>query len=150
MSKIVGVINNFDGEYAFLSNFYDSPIKGDDGITYPTVEHFFQAMKTEDLDYRRRISWASTPGIAKRMGRTLQLRPDWEAVKEDYMHIALIKKFADPKLKEKLLATGDAVLVEGTTWHDCYWGVCNCEKCAGNGLNRLGHHLSRVRDFYKQ
>jgi ribA/ribD-fused uncharacterized protein len=143
------IIDNFDGEYAFLSNFYESPIKGDDGITYPTVEHFFQAMKTEDLDYRKRISWTSTPGIAKRMGRTLQLRPDWEAVKEDYMHIALIKKFAIPELQEKLLATGDAALVEGTTWHDQYWGVCNCAKCMGQGFNRLGYHLQQVREFYK-
>ena len=143
-------IDGFDGEYAFLSNFYPSPIRGDDGILYPTVEHFFQAMKTEDLDYRKRIAWAATPGQAKRMGRQLQLRPDWEAVKEDYMRIALVKKFSNPELKAALIATGDADLIEGNTWHDNHWGDCRCENCCDKeGLNWLGRLLMIVRNYYK-
>lgn len=141
-------INKFDGEYAFLSNFYESPIKGDDGIAYPTIEHYFQAMKTTDLDRRRQIARAATPGQAKRMGRQVDLRPDWEELKEAYMLIGVTKKFADPELRQKLLDTKDAILVEGTTWHDRYWGVCTCEKCQGNGLNRLGHILMKVRYNY--
>jgi len=133
-------INRFDKEYSFLSNFYSSPI-WDDGIVYPTVEHYFQAMKTLDPNQRRTISMAATPGIAKRMGRKVQLRKDWEQVKEHYMLFALRQKFLDPTLKERLLATGDTYLEEGNTWHDTYWGVCN-----GVGENRLGYLLMQVRE----
>lgn len=41
----VKIIDSFHGEYAFLSNYYDSPIFYD-GILYPSVEHAFQAAKT--------------------------------------------------------------------------------------------------------
>ena len=139
------VIDKFDGEYAFLSNFYESPIKGDDGITYPTVEHYFQAMKTLNKGQRQEIAAQDTPGKAKRLGRAVDLRPDWEAVKESYMYLALVQKFQDPELRQKLLATGNSTLIEGNTWHDRYWGVCKCEKCGGNGLNRLGYLLNKVR-----
>ena len=143
-------IDSFDGEYAFLSNFYPSPIKGDDGIMYPTVEHFFQAMKTEDLDYRQRIAWAATPGQAKRMGRKLELRPDWELVKGEYMWIGLVKKFSFPEMKKLLLDTDDATLIEGNTWHDNCWGNCTCEKCVDKaGLNRLGSLLMDLREEFR-
>ena len=113
----MNIINRFDGKYAFLSNFSLSPITFE-GITYPTVEHYFQAMKTLDLDMRRTIAAAATPGIAKRMGRKVHLREDWERVKDAYMKNALRAKFQDPKLKAKLLATGDTYLEEGNTWHE--------------------------------
>jgi Xaa-Pro aminopeptidase len=71
---IMNKIDCFDGEYAFLSNFYDSPIEKD-GIVYPTNEHFFQAMKTLDNEERKKIAAAETPGKAKRMGRNVKLRP---------------------------------------------------------------------------
>ena len=136
----MNIINRFDGKYAFLSNFSLSPITFE-GITYPTVEHYFQAMKTLDLDMRRTIAAAATPGIAKRMGRKVHLREDWERVKDAYMKNALRAKFQDPKLKAKLLATGDAYLEEGNTWHDTYWGVCD-----GVGQNHLGLLLMEIRE----
>ena len=88
------MIVEFDGDYAFLSNFYPSTIYHE-GITYPTNEHFFQAMKTLDIDERKAIAAAETPGLAKRMGRNVKLRPDWEAVKVDVMRLGLILKFTD-------------------------------------------------------
>jgi len=133
-------INKFAGDYGVFSNFYYSPI-WDDGIEYPTVEHYFQAMKTLDPNQRRTISIAATPGAAKRMGRRVKLRDDWEQVKERYMLFALRQKFLDPTLKEKLLATGDTYLEEGNSWGDTYWGVCN-----GVGKNRLGYLLMQVRE----
>ena len=98
-------IDCFDGEYAFLSNFYEAPVeKG--GIIYPTNEHFFQAMKTLDNEKRKEIAAASTPGQAKRMGRTVKLRPDWEQSKYQIMKEGLTLKFFTHKdLAEKLLAT---------------------------------------------
>lgn len=133
-------IDCFDGEYAFLSNFYEAPVeKG--GIVYPTNEHFFQAMKTLDNEKRKEIAAASTPGQAKRMGRTVKLRPDWEQSKYQIMKEGLTLKFFTHKdLAEKLLATGDAWLIEGNWWGDTYWGVCN-----GVGHNMLGNLLMEIR-----
>ena len=133
-------IDCFDGEYAFLSNFYDSPIEKD-GIVYPTNEHFFQAMKTLDNEERKRIAAAETPGKAKRMGRSVKLRPDWEQSKSQIMKEGLTLKFLCHKdLAEKLVATGDVWLIEGNWWGDTYWGVCNCV-----GHNMLGNLLMEIR-----
>lgn len=133
-------IDCFDGEYAFLSNFYESPIEKD-GIIYPTNEHFFQAMKTLDNEERKRIAAAETPGKAKRMGRSVKLRPDWEQSKFQIMKEGLALKFLCHKdLAEKLVATGDAQLIEGNWWGDTTWGVCN-----GVGKNHLGKLLMEIR-----
>ena len=139
------MIVEFDGEYAFLSNFYDSPIFYE-GITYPTNEHFFQAMKTLDIETRKAIAAAPTPGAAKRMGRHVSLRSDWEKVKVDVMRTGLMLKFTDAALAEKLLATGDEELVEGNWWHDNTWGNCHCTECSRKGgRNLLGMLLMELR-----
>jgi ribA/ribD-fused uncharacterized protein len=144
------MISVFDGKYAFLSNFYESPITHD-GITYPTNEHFFQAMKTLDINEKKKIAAASTPGQSKRMGRTVTLRSDWEAVKSYYMELGLRLKFQNSDLAEKLIATGDEELVEGNTWHDNCWGNCTCEQCANKpGENRLGKLLMEIREELRQ
>ena len=140
------MIKEFDGEFAFLSNFSHSLILYE-GIVYPTVEHFFQAMKTLIHAEREAIAAAATPGIAKRMGRQITLRPDWERIKADVMRIGLRLKFADYELAKKLLATGDEYLVEGNTWHDNCWGDCSCPKCASTtGRNLLGQLLMEIRE----
>ena len=139
------MISEFDGKYAFLSNFYHSPITHD-GIEYPTVEHFFQAMKTLDIAECKAIAAADTPGKAKRMGRTVKLRPNWEKVKAYYMELGLRLKFANQKLAQKLINTGDEELIEGNTWHDRTWGRCVCPKCGGQGQNLLGQLLMKLRD----
>lgn len=140
------IIDFFDGEFAFLSNFYEQPnlITDEMNIAYPTVEHYFQAAKTLDKNERKRISILETPGKAKRAGRRVTLRSDWEEVKTDVMRRALMKKFSDPLMREKLLETGDAELVEGNYWGDTCWGVCN-----GVGENRLGKLLMDIRESLK-
>lgn len=143
------MINVFDGEFAFLSNFYHSPIS-DGEITYPTVEHYFQAMKTPSVEEAVGIAAAPTPGRAKRLGRHCTLRPDWENIKIDVMRDALRLKFAIPELREKLLATGDEELCEGTTWHDRFWGICTCDRCGGRGENHLGQLLMEIRKEIKE
>ena len=143
------VIDKFDGQYAFLSNFYESPIT--DGTSmFPTVEHYFQAAKTDTMQDYLAIARAKTPGESKRLGRKVHLRSDWEQVKDQVMLDALRKKFAIPELREKLLATGDADLIEGTVWHDQYWGICNCDRCKGKGINILGKLLIQVREEIKK
>lgn len=138
-------IDKFDGEFAFLSNFYPSAIS-DGYTTFPTVEHYFQACKCEYMDDYDAIAAAPTPGQAKRLGRQAVLRDDWEQNKLNVMETALRKKFAIPELREKLLATGDAYLVEGNFWHDNTWGDCGCEKCKHtHGQNNLGKLLMKIR-----
>lgn len=133
-------IDRFTGDHAFLSNFCHSPIELD-GIIYPTVEHAFQAAKTLDHADKHRIAAASTPGNAKRLGRKVQLRRDWEQVKVGIMQDLVRLKFTvHQDLRAKLIATGDAELIEGNTWNDRFWGVCR-----GQGRNQLGLILMQVR-----
>lgn len=140
------MINSFTGVYAFLSNFYPCEIEKD-GIKFPTVEHYFQACKTLDLNKCAEIAAAATPGEAKRLGRRVKLREDWEEVKDAVMEEGLRKKFKNPRLKAALLSTGDAYLIEGNTWHDNYWGACRCARCRNRqGQNHLGELLMKIRD----
>ena len=142
------MIKDFSGDYAFLSNFYPSPFYSE-GILYPTVEHYFQAMKTLRLGWRKQIAEACSPGVAKQMGRRVPLRSDWEDIKTSVMEEGLRLKFSNPKLREKLLSTGNESLVEGNTWHDNCWGDCNCKTCRRVvGENRLGILLMSLREEY--
>ena len=103
-------------------------------------------MKTLDIETRKAIAAAPTPGAAKRMGRHVALRPDWEKIKVDVMRLGLILKFTDAELAEKLIATGDEELVEGNWWHDNTWGNCVCQKCQDvPGRNMLGMLLMKLR-----
>ena len=150
------MINSFRGRWAFLSNFY--PCKIDhQGITYPSTEHFYVAMKvnTDQLvngrmlpvsDVREMISKITTPGQAKRFGKTLSLRKDWDEVRLKVMEWCLRQKFTKHEdLKEMLLQTGEDELIEGNYWHDIYFGVCSCDKCGNKGHNHLGKLLMKVR-----
>ena len=140
------MIDKFKGEYEFLSNFYNSEIIYE-GISYPTVEHAFQAAKTLNINERIVISKLDTPGKAKRAGRKCNLREDWEVVKYDVMYQCIRLKFQNPELKKLLLETNHKYLIEGTTWHDNYWGDCSCEKCKDiHGNNQLGKTLMQVRE----
>lgn len=137
-------ITRFKDEYAFLSNFYPSPRKIA-GEKYKTVEHLYQALKTKDKKERKAIRRAETPGEAKRLGRKLTLRPNWDNVKVFFMEKLLVHKFKDKKLRKKLLATGHAMLVHSNTWGDTFWGVCK-----GKGENNLGKLLEHVREGIRQ
>lgn len=143
------MVNEFTGKFSFLSNFHDSPIlfdsDGEHSFIAPTVEHYFQASKTPNFEEALNIIGASTPGQAKRLGRRCMLRSDWEETKDVVMKQALILKFQEPELREKLLQTGDKYLKEGNWWHDNYWGSCYCSKCGDRGRNKLGQLLMEVR-----
>ena len=135
-------INSFKGDYSFLSNFKKCTVEFE-GLTYPSVEHAFQAAKT--LDTGKRLSFTKgSPVCAQGMGRRLKLRSDWEETKDSVMYICLKSKFQNSEMREKLLATGDAILIEGNSHGDRYWGAVN-----GEGQNRLGRLLMQIRDELK-
>lgn len=134
-------ITEFRGDYRWLSNFWDCPVKYED-VMYPTSEHAYQAAKTLDRNERLKIRNLDTPGKAKRAGKNLEIRSDWEDVKLQVMTDILTDKFSrNPDLAEKLIQTGTADLIEGNTWNDTFWGVCR-----GKGQNHLGRILMRIRD----
>lgn len=137
-------IDSFKGKYNFLSNFWPAQVHYD-GITYPTVEHAYQAAKTTDLPMRKAILTCLKAKDAKEAGQLMPLRKDWEEVKVHIMYQLVRDKFRDHGLAEQLLNTGDAELIEGNWWGDMFWGVCN-----GKGENNLGKILMRVREELKQ
>lgn len=132
-------IDEFRGKYYFLSNFSSYPVTYE-GLTYLNNEAAFQAMKVMDVKKRESFTHLE-PNLAKAKGRKVLLRPDWEKVKEQYMYEIVLAKFSQNEdIKEKLLDTGDALLIEGNSWNDVIWGVCK-----GRGQNKLGKILMRVR-----
>lgn len=150
------LIDSFRGEYRFLSNFYPVPVTWR-GRTAPSSEHHYMAAKalpspdgpepligSEDAEA---IYACATPGKAKRLGRQVVLRDGWDAEEKfAVMRSVLEAKFTDPTLREALLGTGEALLVEGNTWHDQCWGDCSCPTHqAVPGANHLGRTLMAVR-----
>lgn len=143
------IINSFDGKYDFLSNFYDCDITYN-GLSYKNSEAAFQAQKTLDLNLKSMFT-TMTPYEAKKCGRRLNIRKDWEEIKDKVMYEICLAKFTqNSNLKKKLLDTGNAELIEGNYWHDNCWGDCNCTKCKNiSGQNRLGKILMKIRDELK-
>lgn len=132
-------IREFQGEYRWLSNFWPAPIMYNK-ILYPSAEHAYQASKTDNVMDKQHIC-TLTAGQAKRYARTLRLIDNWENIKVNVMReIVLLKFIMNKDLRDKLLATGDATLIEGNTWGDTFWGVCK-----GRGNNMLGNILMDVR-----
>jgi len=144
-------ITAFRGKFYFLSNFYPSPLEHD-GIVYPTVEHAYQAAKTSDKDERRRLAAIPKPGGAKAVGRRIKRPDNWFDYNLDLMESLIEQKFTeDDDLREKLLATGDAELIEGNTWNDRFFGMVK-DKKTGEwvGENHLGQMLMRVRERLRE
>lgn len=133
------VIDSFRDDFSFLSNFHPSVIYVD-GKRYATVEHAYQAMKALDPEHHEMIRCAKTAGEAKKLGRIVPCRPDWDEVKVGIMRDLVRRKFENPFLRPLLAATGDAELVEGNYWHDTFWGVYK-----GTGENWLGRILMEIR-----
>src|SRR5882724_1279408 len=86
------MITSFRGPHRFLSNFYPCKIVLET-ITYPSVEHAFQAAKTVDRCERVMISKMPTAVQAKRAGRQATLRENWETLRVDIMHDLVTQKF---------------------------------------------------------
>ncbi|MBK8631935.1 MAG: NADAR family protein [Sphingomonadales bacterium] len=140
-----GAIAGFFGDYRFLSNFWLAPVPMY-GATYPSVEHAYQAAKSSSADERLAMLRAAGSAAAKALGRRVTLRPDWEAAKTHFMLALVRRKFADPVLGNRLIATGHAAIFEETTrWNDTVWGIVACP-VGYRGGNRLGQILESVRD----
>ena len=134
------IIKEFRGKYSFLSNFYSAKVAYR-GITYDNNESAFQAQKCPN-EVQKKQFCGITPNIAKRKGRDVHCNiAEWNSKRDSVMFDIVFLKFLQNKhLLERLLDTGDAILIEGNTWGDRYWGV------VGNtSRNKLGEILMEVR-----
>lgn len=116
-------IDKFKDKYYFLSNYYNAPVIYH-GIFFTNNEAAFQSAKLIGTKYEYLCRTFSNlpPNLAKRKGRQVALRPDWEQVKDKVMYDIVKCKFSmNNGLKEKLLATGNVMLIEGNNWNDTYW-----------------------------
>jgi N-glycosidase YbiA len=139
------IINAFQGEYRFLSNFWPCYLVYNN-LLYPTVEHAYQAAKVESAEVKTMIKDCHTPAEAKDYLEIHTIKPglDWTVDKKLLvMEQLLMIKFGgkEPFLTRSLLATEDATLIEGNTWNDNFWGVCD-----NTGENNLGRLLMKVRE----
>lgn len=133
-------VYEFAGEYRFLSNFWPCFIEYQ-GLTYPSVENAYQAAKMFDIEDRVKFTNIKA-SEAKRLGKVLPMREDWDSTKRVVMFELVWQKFSkNVDLKAALLATGLRELQEGNWWGDTYWGTVN-----GKGDNHLGKILMRVRE----
>lgn len=135
--------------YGAFSNLFPRPIEFD-GRTYPTSEHAYQAGKAQKPAVREWILSAPTPALAAMAAHGLyvwDVVPDWAKIKFDRMRAVLRAKFDQhADLKELLMSTGDARLVEAGTVNNAVnrlWGEVD-----GKGENMLGVMLMELRSAY--
>lgn len=114
-------------------------------MKYPSTEHAYQAAKVEPHD-RLPFTTCTAKEVKRLGGNVLLNKEEWENIKYNIMLQLVTQKFAThKKLREKLLATGNAYLEELNHWRDIYWGVFE-----GNGQNKLGEILMIVRKFWNK
>jgi ribA/ribD-fused uncharacterized protein len=135
-------ITSFTGYYRFLSNFYACKVKYE-GVVYPSSEHAYVAAKTTNQIQKLSIAETESAAEVKRLGKSIELRPDWKSVKVFIMKCIVEAKFdQNHDLMKMLQETRSYELIEGNNWGDKFWG----ESPLGNGRNELGKILMSVRD----
>lgn len=129
----------FRNEYWFLSNMYPCKIRVN-GLEFQCAEACFQSFKTTDLELRKKFQ--NLNGFeAKKLGKKIKLRPDWNNIRLEVMYRVVLAKFRQhPELFRKLKNVSEPI-VEDNTWHDTFWGMCN-----GVGKNNLGIILTAVQN----
>ena len=134
-------ISGFFGEYRFLSNFHICNVEVD-GILYGSSEAAYMAQKTDDHDIKMKFASITVPREAKKLGRKIDLIPNWDSKKlQAMLKVNYAKYTQNPELRKLLIETGDKILIEENYWNDVYWGVCS-----GKGENMLGKVLMKIRD----
>lgn len=133
-------ITSFKGQYQFLSNFKPAEITYDN-MQWRSVEHAYQAAKTDLLNEKLHIQSLECPVWAKRAGKKVHVKQRWNSIKLAVMtELVWIKFDTHKNLQEKLIATAPRELIEGNWWGDDYWGVCT-----ELGQNNLGKILMKKR-----
>lgn len=132
------MITQFNGNNRWLSNFTACSVQLD-GVTYRSTEAAYQAAKTI-VDTERLQFQSMPPGKAKRAGRHVTMRADWNVIKLSVMEDLTRQKYSTELMKFRLLNTGDVEIQEGNSWGDTFWGICG-----GVGQNNLGKIIMKIR-----
>jgi len=146
------IIDDFRGEYFFLSNFYLREITFH-GIKFHSTEQAYMWCKTQVPEEQAAILALPTPGQVKlycsEESGKITLREGWDNLRTFEMYNVVLAKFDQhTDLAERLIATEDALLIEGNWWHDNFWGDCTCgkkEECKMPGRNMLGQIHMKIR-----
>jgi ribA/ribD-fused uncharacterized protein len=141
-------IQQFQGKYRFLSNFYPSPITIDE-INFYSVEQYYVYNKTLDPELRKKVLEIHDSGKVKKFGREIKLREDWHDIKISVMEKGIREKFSQNEdLKKKLLDTMGFELEECNKWGDSFWGISYNSKKGRKlgGFNILGKLLMKIRE----
>lgn len=133
-------IKEFQGEFRWLSNFWPTQVIWE-GLVFPTTENAYQASKCNSLATMKLFT-DCTPGKAKALAKQIKIRDNFHSEKLDIMWELNWQKYQYPELKRKLLATGTCEIIEGNTWGDTFWGICD-----GKGENHLGKILMDIREL---
>lgn len=132
-----------NGKYGFLSNLYKVQIEFE-GIKFPTTEHAYQYGKFKDKDAREWAMKSPNPHLLSVLAHGLfswDIVKNWNNIKVDRMYNVLKIKFSNDELKQKLLETGNSILIENSK-SDSFWGIGK----KGKGKNMLGKHLMKIRE----
>ena len=149
--------HNPDEENGYLSNWYHSDFSVN-GIDYSSMEQFMMYKKAvcfSDDVVAEEILKTDDVAKIKDWGRCVSGYNDniWNGVRQIIVYEGLMAKFSqNPKLKEQLQATGNAVLAECAV-RDCIWGIGlsmhdpkRLDPNQWRDQNLLGYTLMMVRD----
>ena len=115
-----------------------------DGFEWPSVEHYYQAMKFGDAEYMEKIRQAPSPEDAAKLGKSKrhQKRKDWDKVKVTFMtRGTYIKCRTYPNIAQLLMNTGE-LNIRDVTQYDYFWG-CGRDT---RGTNAFGNMLMEIRE----
>lgn len=137
--------------FGAFSNLYRRPVDFE-GETFATSEHAYQAGKARKPQVREWVLSAPSPALVAMAAHGLyywDIAPGWSRTKFDRMRGVLLAKFTQHEdLRDLLLSTGDARLVESATVDNevnRLWGEVN-----GQGRNMLGTLLMETRDLLRR
>jgi len=150
----VGVVKEFRGEYAFLSNFCINVFTwrnhqffcGEQAFAYAKTFYPKPGESLRANDLGKRLLATGSPKVAKRYGREVPLDvKQWDEQRVPIMREIVHARFATSKtdMVGPLINTGAMLLVEGNDWNDTFWGRCN-----GKGFNTLGAILMEERGYW--
>ena len=120
-----------------------------EGKEWPSVEHYYQAMKFPELpEYQEQIRKAPTATAAAKLGKAKDpakpIRSDWATARETLMAQAITAKFdQNLPLKKILLDTYPRPLVFADA-NDSFWGYGRTKM----GQNKLGQALMTYRNTH--
>jgi len=117
-------IFKFTDDYDFLSNSYDCALMYN-GYVYNNAESAYQAQKNPSL--AKDFTNLSAREAINR-GRSINIIPDWDKMKLNIMSDILKSKFNNDVLRNKLISTGDTILINGMRHDNSYWGAIQHKK----------------------